>query len=235
MTDPHYVGKELDVFAQAIHWKKYWSSQIRPYLAGDILEAGAGLGANTEFLKSSRVSSWTCLEPDPDLADRMRSRLKAQPLLADCRIETGTTGTLGSSFQFDAILYIDVLEHIENDCEEMARASGLLRSGGKIIVLAPAHQWLYTPFDRAIGHFRRYNKATLSACSPADCKIVRLVYLDSAGMLASAANRLFLRQAAPDLKQILLWDRFLVPSSRFLDRLTLHKIGKSILGVWRKI
>ncbi len=234
MSHLPYVGKELDVFAHAVNWKKYWSSEIRPYLAGDVLEVGAGLGANTEFLKSSRASSWTCIEPDPELVPRMRERFMAQPSLVDCHIETGTTETLGSDCQFDAILYIDVLEHIENDREEMTRASRLLRKGGRIVVLSPAHPWLYTPFDRSIGHFRRYDKASLSSCSPSGCKIERLVYLDSAGMLASTGNRLFLQQAMPDLKQILFWDRFLVPFSRLLDPLTLYLIGKSILGIWSK-
>jgi SAM-dependent methyltransferase len=234
MTDLAYVGNELDLFAHATNWKKYWASKIQPYLTGNVLEVGAGLGANTEFLKSDHVSSWTCLEPDPELVHRMRANFMAQPRCADCHVETGTTATLGSKLQFDAVLYIDVLEHIEKDREELARASRLLRSGGKIIVLAPAHQWLYTPFDRAIGHFRRYDRSSLSACSPSDCDIVKLVYLDSAGMLASMGNRLFLQQAMPELKQILFWDRFLVPPSRLLDRLTLQLIGKSILGIWRK-
>jgi SAM-dependent methyltransferase len=234
MTDPHYVGTELDVFAQASYWKEYWSSKIRQHLNGDVLEVGAGLGANTEYLKSDHISSWTCLEPDPNLVDRMRDKFKGQPGLADCRVEIGATNTLESRPQFDAILYIDVLEHIEKDCEEMARASRLLRKDGKIIVLAPAHQWLYTAFDRAIGHFRRYDRSSLSACSPSDCAIAQIIYLDSAGMLASLGNKLLLHQAAPNLKQILLWDRFLVPGSRLLDPLTMHKVGKSILGIWRK-
>jgi ubiquinone/menaquinone biosynthesis C-methylase UbiE len=235
MSHAHYVGKELDVFAHATNWKKYWSSEIQSYLTGDVLEVGAGLGANTKFLKSCRTSSWTCLEPDPDLARRMRNGFMTEPRLADCRVETGTIETLGSDHQFDAIIYIDVLEHIEKDREELAGASRLLRRGGNLIVLAPAHQWLYTPFDRAIGHFRRYNRSSLSACSPSDCNSVRFVYLDSVGMLASVSNRLFLKQAAPDLKQILFWDRYLVPSSRLLDRLALHVVGKSILGIWRKV
>lgn len=235
MTHPHYIGQELDVFAQALNWKRYWSSEIRSYLTGDVLEVGAGLGANTQFLKSCRASSWTCLEPDPGLVCRMRRRFMAQPRLADCRVEAGTTETLGSDRQFDAIIYIDVLEHIQEDREELARASSLLRSGGRIIVLAPAHQWLYTPFDHAIGHLRRYNRSSLSACSPSDCSIVRLVYLDSVGMLASMANRLFLQQSAPELKQILFWDRFLVPASRLVDHLTLHTVGKSLMGIWEKV
>jgi SAM-dependent methyltransferase len=234
MTAIPYVGQELDVFAHATNWKNYWSSEIRPYLTGDVLEAGAGIGANTEFLWNDRVSSWTCLEPDPALAQRLRSRLASRTDLAACKIVVGTIETMGSNPQFDAILYIDVLEHIADDHAELARASQILRPRGRIVVLAPAHQWLYTPFDRAIGHVRRYAKPTLSACTPSDCKLERIIYLDSVGMLASLCNRLFLHQADPSLKQILFWDHFLVPFSRIADRVTFHAIGKSILGIWKK-
>jgi hypothetical protein len=235
MKDLPYIGQELDIFACARNWKKYWSSEIRPFLTGDILEVGAGIGANTEFLKSARVSSWTSLEPDSKLLVRMRSNFDARPDLSDCSTIGGTTESLGSNPLFHCILYIDVLEHIQNDKEELGRASMLLNSGGKIVVLAPAHQELYTPFDRAIGHFRRYNKASLAACTPSGCKIERLVYLDSVGVVASFANRLLLKQSAPDLKQILFWDTFLVPLSKIMDRLTSHTVGKSILGIWRKL
>jgi SAM-dependent methyltransferase len=230
----HYIGQELEIFEHAQNWKRYWSSEIRPYLSGDMLEVGAGLGTNTDFLKSPGAASWTCLEPDPDLVSQMRSRFATQSSLAECRVQIGTTETLSSGRQFDAIIYIDVLEHIEADRKELARASQLLRKNGKIIVLAPAHQSLYTPFDRAIGHFRRYDKTTLAARMPKDGCVIRLDYMDSVGSLASMGNRMFLRQSAPSLKQILFWDRFLVPPSRLLDRLTFHMVGKSILGIWQK-
>ena len=234
MTANSYVGQELDVFARATNWKQYWSSEIRQCLSGDVLEVGAGIGANTEVLRNDRVSSWTCLEPDPTLADRMRSAFQARRELASCKLVVGTVETMGSTQQFDAIMYIDVLEHIADDRAELARASKILRAGGRIIVLAPAHQWLYTPFDRAIGHVRRYDKTTLPACTPSDCRLERLIYLDSFGMLASLGNRLLLHQTDPALNQILFWDRFLVPFSRFADRITFHAIGKSILGIWKK-
>lgn len=235
MTTTHYPGQELDIFAHATNWKSYWSAEIQPYLVGDVLEVGAGLGANTAFLKSDRVASWTCIEPDASLAERMRTTFATRNAVADCLIHTGTVATLDAGELFTAILYIDVLEHILDDRGELARASRLLRSGGVIVVLSPAHQWLYTPFDRAIGHVRRYTKATLAACSPRDCSAVRLSYLDCAGMVASLGNRLLLRQAAPELNQILFWDRFLVPLSRRIDPWTLHTVGKSILGIWVKL
>jgi len=99
-------------------------------------------------------------------------------------------------------------------------------------VLAPAHAFLYTPFDCAIGHFRRYTTGTLRAIAPAGLRERKLVYLDSFGALALLGNRLLLRSALPTERQILTWDRFLVPGSRWLDPLLRHKAGKSVLGVW---
>jgi hypothetical protein len=235
MTSDNYVGHELEIFSHAVKWKEYWSSEIRPYILGDVLEVGAGLGVNTPFLKSAQISSWTCLEPDPELCARMQANFMAQPQLADCQQKNGTTETLGSGPRFNTILYIDVLEHIEGDHAELERASNLLRIGGRIVVVAPAHQWLYTAFDRAIGHHRRYTRLSLSDCSPQDCEMERLCYLDSLGILASSMNRVFLRRDMPKLSEIEFWDRFLVPASRILDSLTFHRIGKSLLGVWRKL
>ena len=229
-----YVGCELEVFAHAIHWKKYWSSLIRTHVRGDVLEAGAGMGTNTPFLKSSQATSWTCLEPDPLLAAQMREKFAMNVGLRDSNIQIGNTETIVDTTKFDAILYIDVLEHIHDDKAELQRASRLLRRGGKLIVLSPAYSWLYTPFDRAIGHLRRYRKETLCAAAPADCRLEKMIYLDSAGLLASSGNRLLLRQSMPTLRQILFWDRYLVPVSRVLDHLVLHGFGKSILGIWTK-
>jgi protein-L-isoaspartate O-methyltransferase len=230
----NYIGQELEIFANAINWKRYYSELIRPYLQGDVVEVGAGLGVNTQFLKSPAATSWTCLEPDRAMAERMKANFATDPQLADCRIEAATVGALDGTARFDAIAYIDVLEHIPDDLAELVTAATLLRSGGKIVVLAPAHQWLYARFDQAIGHYRRYNAGRLRACTPPGCRLARLAYLDSAGVIASATNRFFLKEGAPSLQQILIWDRLLVPLSKFLDRLTFHTVGKSILAVWVK-
>jgi protein-L-isoaspartate O-methyltransferase len=234
MSELPYVGQELDIFAHATHWKRYWSSCVRPFLSGDVLEVGAGIGANTPLLAPQAVRSWVCLEPDAKLAERAGAALAADPTTSKCEVRVGTTQSLPQDPQFDALLYIDVLEHIEQDKEELARAANLLKKGGRLIVLSPAHQWLFTAFDQSIGHFRRYDRASLVACGPKACALSKLWYLDSVGMLASCGNRLLLHQAMPDLRQILFWDQYLVPPSTLLDRMLLHRAGKSILAVWTK-
>src|SRR5206468_4391930 len=109
---------------------------------------------NTRYLDTGRLSRFVCLEPDTELVGRLADQLRA----GSRKYETicGTLASIPAEECFDTICYIDVLEHIEDDAGEMKRAAAHLRPGGRVIVLSPAHQWLFTAFDGAIGHFRRY-------------------------------------------------------------------------------
>jgi 2-polyprenyl-3-methyl-5-hydroxy-6-metoxy-1,4-benzoquinol methylase len=232
MPDFKYAGSELDLFSAVHHWKSYWSNEIRPFIKGDVLEVGAGIGSNTPFLDTGHLGRFVCLEPDPLLLERLERQVNTgarryEPI-------SGTLKTLPMGQQFDTIIYIDVLEHIEDDRAELNGAVAHLKSGGRVIVLSPAHQWLFTPFDAAIGHFRRYARSTVKAITPPGVELELCRYLDSVGMAASAANLVLLRQSMPTKDQPRLWDTFLVPISRLVDRLTLHSVGKSILAVWRR-
>ena len=178
------------------------------------------------------VRRWVALEPDESLASHARESLGVAA--APIEVRHCTSGQLSAAETFDAILYIDVLEHIEDDAGEIARTFHHLAPGGHLIVLAPAHQVLYSAFDAAIGHFRRYSRGMLEGIAPPGATLVLARYLDSAGLLASGANRLLLRQNTPTPQQIRTWDRVLVPVSRVLDRLLGFRAGKSILAIWRK-
>jgi len=223
-----YPGRELDTFAQARNWRKYWATALRSYIAGDVLEVGAGIGANTAHIHHSQVRSIHCLEPDPELAAQLRSAVRGTPGVT---VGVGTIGSVAGRL-FDTILYIDVLEHIEDDKSELARTVRLLRPGGRLIVLAPAHQALYSPFDEAIGHYRRYDRRSLIACSPPSCRLEKANYLDCVGVIASGVNRAVLKQTVPALWQIMLWDKYMIPISKALDPLLGYHLGKSVVAVW---
>jgi SAM-dependent methyltransferase len=226
-----YVGNELELFEAARNWKRYFASRLRPFVHGDVLEVGAGLGVNTRYLCTSTVSSWTALEPDARLCEGFRARWASAPSWPiEPTIVQGTLDALTHGQRFDTILYIDVLEHIEHDRQEFADAFTRLKPGGALCILCPAHQFFFSPFDVALGHFKRYNKQMFRGLS--NHPPSRLEYLDSVGMAASLANRFLLRQQYPTASQIATWDRFMVPASRVMDRLTFNAIGKSVLGVW---
>lgn len=224
-----YRGTELDVFAHAHNWKSYVRSRIQNYLTGDVLEVGAGIGSATLAYAGGPHIRWVCLEPDAALA----GRISHNPRLSACEVFVGTVADLAAAERFDAVIYLDVLEHIADDADELRRAARHLRPGGRLVVLAPAHQWLFTPFDHAVGHFRRYNAAMLGEIGPPGLTLERLCYLDAMGIAASLFNRLILSSASPSAGQIQAWDRLLVPLSRCVDPLLGHRLGKSILAVWK--
>jgi SAM-dependent methyltransferase len=234
MAEIPYIGNELEVFSHARNWKSYFGSRIKPYVKGRVLEVGAGLGGTTAVLCDGTQSEWICLEPDPALYEQLGKKLDDGELPACCSGIKGITTDLPTDRKFDAILYIDVIEHIEKDNDELRTASSLLADNGHLIVLVPAHQFVYSPFDKAIGHYRRYNKKMLRAAAPADLTLERLFYLDSTGLMASVVNKLFLKQSYPTLKQIVMWDRKLIPLSRIFDPLIGFQTGKALIAIWKK-
>src|ERR1051326_1831726 len=233
MSDYTYLGSELELFARARHWKSYWASRLRRVIRGAVLEVGAGTGANSVILADGKQSRWVCLEPDAKLAAIIEAH-ETDSCAGQLEVRCGTIGALAASEAFDTILYIDVLEHIEDDMAELERAGNHLTPGGRLIVLSPAHGWLYSRFDEAIGHFRRYTARTLTALTPAGLKVITTFYFDSAGLAASAANRFILRQALPNARQIHCWDTWMVPCSRILDPLSAYCFGKSVICVWER-
>ncbi len=228
-----YAGGELDLFALATHWKAYVKHQIAKYLVGNVLEVGAGIGGTTVALNNGASRLWICLEPDAKQARNLRSRIR-QSRDREPIVVIGSLTTFASRPFFDCILYIDVLEHIKQDRLQIENAAKLMRPGGHIVVLSPAYQWLFSEFDRSIGHLRRYNKRSLQALMPAGWRAKKLIYLDSVGVLLSLGNVLALRQALPTRSQILIWDRICVPTSRICDHIVRGHFGKSVLAVWQK-
>jgi SAM-dependent methyltransferase len=234
MNTFEYVGRELELFARAANWKAYWRRVLSPYVGRTVLDVGAGIGATAKLFADKPVERWCCLEPDIRLVGRLTVALAAGELPANSEIVHGVLSDLESDRRFDSILYVDVLEHIEEDEHELSEAAGRLLSGGYLAVLSPAHNWLRSHFDREIGHFRRYNRRMLRRLAPPACVLIRVDYLDCVGLLLSAGNRLLLRQSMPSSKQLAFWDRVVVPISSALDPLFRFSLGKSIVAVWRK-
>jgi SAM-dependent methyltransferase len=227
-----HVGSELELFANARNWKAYFSSVLAPFIGARVLEVGAGIVSNIPYLYTPAVCQWVSAEPDPSLACRITEQIARGELPATCRVVVGTLESVKTDSRFDTIIYIDVLEHVAEDAGELARAARLLAPQGKLVVLAPAHQFLFSQFDAAIGHYRRYDIASVTALSPPGCRLRACLMLDSAGFFASLTNRLLLAAAMPSTRQIAFWDKVFVPISRLLDNLAAHKFGKTIIAVW---
>jgi len=237
MIEAHreYLGRELENFATVLNWKRYWSSMIVPYLGKQVLEVGAGIGSSTKVLTSmSPAEHWLCLEPDPENIRVLRREKREGGLPGFVELREGTLLDLSPHEEFESVLYIDVLEHIQDDKTEIKLAVGHLSPGGHLIILAPAYPFLFSEFDQAIGHYRRYTRSMFAGSYGPSLRITCARYLDSLGLLPSLANRVLLHSPLPSRGQLAFWDRLLVPISRRIDRMLGYRFGRSILLVYQK-
>lgn len=226
----NYPGSELELFQQAKNWKKYFAGKIKTYIKGNVLEVGAGIGETTFFLLNENVETWFCLEPDEKLFTALKNKFHSIKI----KIVQGRIDDLPEALQFDTILYVDVLEHIEDDKKEIIKAVSKLKNNGNLIVLSPAFQFLYNPFDNSIGHYRRYSKKTLRSVIPhQNLSEIKLFYLETSGFFLLFLNKFFSKKNYPSKITILVWDRIFIPLSKIIDKILFHSIGKTIIGIWK--
>ena len=91
--------------------------------------------------------------------------------------------------------------------------------------------FLFSPFDRSVGHFRRYTAKSLGGVTPAGLTVKSWFFLDGLGVLASLFARVT-KRSAPTQAQIATWDKLIVPVSRVTDALTSRLFGRTIVMVW---
>jgi 2-polyprenyl-3-methyl-5-hydroxy-6-metoxy-1,4-benzoquinol methylase len=118
-----------------------------------ILDVGCGDGLFFDAL--SRFGEVDGLEPDATLLTdpRWRSRIHVGAIERGCVLPE----------QYDLVLMLDVLEHIADESEALAKLRATLRPGGYALLTVPALPWLWSRHDDANAHHRRYRKAKLSA------------------------------------------------------------------------
>ena len=146
----NYPGKELENFDKAHFWRNYVYLIIKKFIGKKILEVGAGIGgfAITYIKDDLNV---TLSEIDNTNYQTLKKKFSSQK---NVKVENKLIDQFSETF--DTILYPSVLEHIEDDKGEILNALGKLTDGGYLIICVPAHNYMYSNFDKEIGHFRRY-------------------------------------------------------------------------------
>lgn len=128
----------------------------------DILEVGCGTGQNLRFLRTrSRFSDRVArvVGVDPALSSQQCEPDWLQASRGDRLIRS--LSDLGSTDQFDLIIGMDVLEHLDDDSEALKTWTEMLRPGGRVFISVPAFGFLWSYHDEILGHRRRYNRNDL--------------------------------------------------------------------------
>lgn len=220
----------LETMAGARRFNDAVFAKVRPFIGKEILEVGTGIGSFTEKLLS--CGSVTGVDVVAEFVAQAKRRFPALEL-AVADMGAGIPEFLRGR-AFDTIVCMNVLEHIEDDRRTLADFFKLLRPGGRLVLVVPAHRWLFNSLDSHDGHFRRYEAAELSAkLEEAGFRVVHRARFNLAGIVGWFVNgALFKREELPE-GQMGLYDR-LVPFLFRLERLVGPPAGLSLLAVGAK-
>ncbi len=224
----NYPQKATENFDTANFHIKYCLYFIKKFLSGKILEVGAGCGSFTKnYINNSFQVTLT--EVDKLNFSNLIEKFKKYHNVKIKKIETSHV-----EGKFNSIMYLHVLEHIEDDMKELDDATKKLENNGHLIIMAPAHKKIYGNLDRAVGHFRRYEKEFFKE-NLLGLKRKKLIFLDSIGYWLYYLNKIFFKnEIFPSKIKIFIWDKFFTPISIICDYLTNYKFGKCILAVYKK-
>ena len=155
--------------------------EVQKVGARSCVDVGAGAGTLGEYVRRRRPDvGYAFVEPDPLLAASLRSRFGAEN-------EVGVDDDMA---RFDLVAMMDVLEHVEDDRTFLADVGERTRGGTRFVVTVPAMPSLYSAWDDAMGHYRRYTRRSLRAVVPASLEVRNVSYLFPELIPAAALRRL---------------------------------------------
>jgi SAM-dependent methyltransferase len=220
------LDRVLADIANARNYNDWLFERARPHLGRRVLDAGAGIGTFAA-LAASTGAEVTALEPDPAFVARLGELEGVHVVEAPAEAIPPGLG------EFDSILCLNVLEHVRDDRAALRGFHDSLRPGGVLLLLVPAHRWLYGGYDRAAGHERRYDARTLRALlRAAGFEVGRLRHVNPLGGLGWLVRVRLRRGDEWPSGSFRTFDR-LVPALKHLDRVPLP-FGLSLWAVARR-
>ena len=222
---------EFSALAEARNYRQALFAEFGPFLKGEVIEVGAGIGQMTEHLLSlPGVSRALAVEPDRGFCVQHRAQFPTHEILE------GTAADLTPGTACDAVLSINVLEHIEHDQAELKRYAALLNPrGGALCLFVPARPEIYAPIDKDFGHFRRYTRPELQGkLREAGFSIISLHYFNWVGYFAWWLNFCCLKKRSFERQKVRFYDRMVFPLVHALEFRALRPpFGQSLIAVAR--
>ncbi len=230
---PAATDFEFAALDKACNYRKSLIRNFGNHLAGNVIEVGAGIGQTTaELKKIPAITQLVSIEPDPRFCDRLRATFPGH------KIVCGTIADLEDNEIWNAIISVNVLEHIEADARELTFYHRLLsHKKGMLCLFVPARPEIYAPIDRDFGHYRRYTRPQLrQKLESAGFQILQLRYHNFFGYFAWWLNFRMLRNRRFDSHSVWVFDRLIFPVTNACEA-NIHPppIGQSLIAMARAL
>jgi 2-polyprenyl-3-methyl-5-hydroxy-6-metoxy-1,4-benzoquinol methylase len=222
------VGVETLKRMEKISFYNEWLvGNVKKYLGGEILEIGCGIGNMTEIL--IKYGNVTATDYDKYYIANAKKRLKNKVKVGFGDAETGKF--FFKNRKFDVVINFNVLEHIKNDEAAIENMGNVLKKGGKLAIVTPAHKILFGTLDKNLDHYRRYSKDDISEkFVKAGFAVAEVKYLNWFGALGWFVNSRILHRRILPSKQLGIFGKIARPFL-FLEKYVSPPFGLSVLIV----
>jgi glycosyltransferase involved in cell wall biosynthesis len=220
ISDRIYVADEhgseiLARLNRAPRFTKWMADTIRPYVGERVLEIGAGIGNLTTNLVPR--TEYYASDINEHYLDRLNNLKLTRPYL-----QVGyTDASAGETYpraEFDTVICLNVVEHLEDDVKALRNICGSLEKQGRAIILVPSGPGLYGTLDKVLGHYRRYTRDQLvEACARAGFRVEKVLKFNRIGSPGWWWNGKVLKKTTFGFWQIKLLNT-LIPFVRPIDR-----------------
>jgi ubiquinone/menaquinone biosynthesis C-methylase UbiE len=232
-----YQGDDLNATIFANNYHNWVVKKFQNYVGKVILEVGAGKGNFTKHLsKKFPNSKIISLEPSVELFMELEKNTKD---LENVTIFNDFSISIVEDlkkFNIDTVIYNNVLEHVQNDIQELKEVREIMLDGGHIITYSPAMKYLYSKFDKSIGHYRRYSKKEINEkMNINNFKVVENYYCEFVGSLLWFLKFKIIKSANLEESNVKFYDKIIFPIISFFEPRKGVIFGKNILTIGLKI
>ena len=233
MTDFNYSGSELDSLAQAKNYYAWVMRQFEPHLGPTVVEVGAGIGTFSDYLlKSPKVETLVAVEPGGNTFPHLQNRFRGDPRVTTLN---GYLTQYYEGLRANAVVAVNVLEHVEDHESFLKEARAAVVSGGSLCLFVPALPAIYGSLDKVFEHYRRYTRSSLrKVMESSGWTVERVSYMNFPGIAAwFLAGRVLKKTniAAGDART---YDRFVVPWLSRLESVVPPPIGSNLVAIAKK-
>ena len=223
----------LEVIAKADRFNRWMFDQFKDQLKGEILEIGSGIG-NISQLVIEEGHSITLSDYNEDYCGFLRNKFSENENVKEILSIDLVHPDFNNKYftykeKFDTVFLLNVIEHIRDDLVAIKNCKYLLNKDGHLILLAPAYSWLYSSFDRQLGHCRRYSLRSLKELlQKNDFNCLSGSHFNFAGIAGWFLFGKLLNKKMLGSSEMFAFNK-IVPLAKIIDNLFLKKIGLSVI------
>jgi SAM-dependent methyltransferase len=228
----------LHVISKANLFNDWMYSTFKKFLKGHVLEIGSGIGNISQFAAKDNLTL-TLSDVNPTYLERLKNDFSVfqnvkNILQLDLQHPHFTSVYSEQNGKYDSIFLLNVIEHLEDDQQAVENCKFLLKSGGNLIILAPAHQWLFSNLDKELGHFRRYTLDSMTNLLRKNkLHILRNQYFNFSGIPGWLIFGKLLRRKVLG-SEMSVFNK-IIPMAKLTDRLIKNRTGLSVMVVAQKV